>query len=95
MTIHIAAQPVRIGNLYRQCCAWCGHIFTDWDLANIAVPEGQSAEPIAWPVGGLIEVEGNRTSVVDHEDGQRIPDGWCGKPAAPEEAPSHLQLVKP
>jgi hypothetical protein len=75
--IHVAAQPVRIGQYLRQRCAWCGAVLLDYDLAGIAVPEGQDPMPGTWQCGGLIQVDGQYSSVVEHEDGAPVPADCC------------------
>lgn len=82
--VHIAAQPVTIGDqLLRQRCAWCGATLLDYDLTRIAVPAGQDPTPSTWPTGELIAVDGPWSTVVDHADGDPLPDTSCGR-LAPE-----------
>lgn len=77
MTIHIAGNDVQVGTQLRQRCAWCGAILVDYDLVRVAVPIGQDPRPATWPVGALVEVDGNASWVVEHEDGATIPAGAC------------------
>ncbi len=81
MTVHIAGADVLIGERWlRQRCSWCGAKLLDYDLAMIATPVGQDPTPATWPIGGLVRVEGNGPtvySVVDHEDGDRLPADSC------------------
>lgn len=76
--VHIAGLDVRIGSLMRQRCAWCGAILADYDLRRVMVPADDPRPPGMWPVGDLVLVDGNLTVVVDHEDGQPLPDNACG-----------------
>lgn len=87
--VHIAGHPVQVGSHLRQRCAWCGAVILDQDLARTAVqlPEDGSDPPPypTWGTGELIETHGldhsavSATWVVDHEDGQPVPDGCCAK----------------
>ena len=86
--IHIAAQPVRIGPLCRQRCAWCGFVLADHDLERVAVA-GEWEEPSderpwgplpAWPTGALIAHDGAASWVVEEEDPSGpLPAGACAK----------------
>ncbi|PRY35371.1 hypothetical protein CLV43_114289 [Umezawaea tangerina] len=73
--VHIAGMVVLIGPLVRQRCSWCGAVLVDVDKTLIAVPVGQDPTPPTWPIGGLVEIDGNMTSVVD---GERLPVNACG-----------------
>ena len=79
--MHIAGNDLRVGNLLRQRCAWCGAVLVDYDLERIAVPDGQDPTPATWPIGGLVLVDGNMTTVVavaEHMDGTQLPSNACG-----------------
>lgn len=75
--VHIAGNDVQIGNRLRQRCAWCGAVLVDYDLDRVAVPEGQDPRPATWPVAELVAVDGPASWVVEHEDGQPLPDNAC------------------
>jgi hypothetical protein len=77
--VHITGMYVRIENLLRQRCAWCGAVLIDYDLANVAVPEGQDPTPATWPVGELVRVDGPMTAVVEHTDGDSLPEDACAR----------------
>lgn len=77
--VHIAGMYVRINDLLRQRCAWCGAVLLDYDLTRIAVPEGQDPTPATWPVGELVGVDGAMSYTVAHVDGDPLPDGACGR----------------
>lgn len=77
MTIHFAGLDVRINQLLRQRCAWCGEILVDYDLERVAVPEGQDPTPAVWPVPSLVEVDGNASWVVEHDAVDELPDNTC------------------
>jgi hypothetical protein len=70
---------VTIGDvLLRQRCAWCGYLLIDYDLSRVMVPTGQEGSgPGAWPVGGLVRVDGFASYVVEHEDGAPLPIDSC------------------
>lgn len=76
---HITGMYVRIENRLRQRCAWCGAVLIDYDLVNLAVPEGQEGQPGAWPVGELVAVDGAASYVVKHVDGDPLPEDACGR----------------
>lgn len=35
--VHLAAPPVRVGDVIRQRCAWCGALIDEYDLSRTAV----------------------------------------------------------
>ncbi|GLZ36239.1 hypothetical protein Lesp02_84260 [Lentzea sp. NBRC 105346] len=75
--VHIAGLDVEIGTLLRQRCAWCGEILADYDLRNVAAPIGQDPRPATWPVGGLVAVDGNLKTAVEHHAGDPLPANAC------------------
>ncbi len=77
--IHIAGNDVQVNVQLRQRCAWCGALLIDYALDRIAVPTGTDPRPATWPPGELVAIDGGLSYVVDHEDGQPLPDGSCGK----------------
>ena len=77
--VHIAAVDVQIGSLLRQRCGWCGALLLDYDLSSIAVPIGQDERPGTWPVGSLVMTDGNAQYLVPHTDGEKLPEGSCGR----------------
>ena len=77
--VHIAGPDVTIDNQLRQRCAWCGAVLIDYALERIAVPEGQDPRPGTWPVGALVEVDGNASWIRDHVDGELLPGNACGQ----------------
>lgn len=82
--IHFAGQTLRIGDVIRQRCLWCGGLIEERDLANTAVSVGPDETPEEAIDGlysshwsGLVAVaNGVRWSVPDPDDG-RIPDRSC------------------
>lgn len=74
---HIAGLDVQVGPYLRQRCAWCGAVLSDYDLARVAVPEGQNPRPAMWEVGILVAIDGVASWVVDHEDGADLPANAC------------------
>lgn len=81
-TIHIAGFPVRVGNDFRQRCAWCGVVLIEYDYTRIAwtLPaDGSPGEPPGGvEIGLLFAVDGNCSYIVQHEDGAKLPREWCG-----------------
>lgn len=77
--VHIVGMYVRINDLLRQRCTWCGAALIDVNLANLAVPVGQDPTPGTWPVGQLVRVDGNTTVVVEHVNGDPLPEDACGR----------------
>lgn len=76
--VHIVGTVVDVGSRTRQCCAWCGTLLLDYDLTRIAVPLGQDATaPSHFPPGVLLEVDGNCKAVIEHQDGDVLPDNAC------------------
>ena len=77
--VHFAGLDIQVGQHLRQRCAWCGAVLLDYDLTRIAVPTGQDPRPSTWTVGTLVQVDGNISCEVPHEDGQQIPTNSCGQ----------------
>ncbi len=77
--VHIAAQWLQVGPFLRQRCAWCGATLIDYNLELVAVPAGQDPRPATWPAGELVAVDGNASYVLDHRDGDQLPDGACAR----------------
>lgn len=75
--IHIAGPDVQVGQHLRQRCAWCGAVLCEYALDRIAVPEGQDPRPTTWEAGALVAVAGAASWVVEHADGDQLPDGAC------------------
>lgn len=65
--VHFAGPDIRINNLLRQRCAWCGLALIDYDLDLVAVPDGQDGGPSTWPLGGLVA----------HDAADPLPDNAC------------------
>lgn len=76
---HIAGLDVQVGRYLRQRCAWCGAVLSDYDLAGVAVLEGQDPRPAMWEVGVLVAMDGCASWVVDHEDGTDLPANACAQ----------------
>lgn len=75
--IHIAGPGVQVGQHLRQRCGWCGAVLIECALDRIAVPVGQDPRPGTWGVGALVAVDGPASWVVEHADGDPLPDGAC------------------
>jgi hypothetical protein len=76
---HIAGAQVQVGSRLRQRCSWCGAVLCDYDLTRIAVLAGQDPTPGMWETGRLVEVDGNASWVVEHEEGAEIPANACAR----------------
>jgi len=76
---HIAGLDVQVGRFLRQRCAWCGAVLSDYDLALVAVLEGQNPRPAMWTVGALVAIDGAAAWVVEHEDGAELPADACAQ----------------
>lgn len=63
--VHLAGLPVRVGDVIRQRCAWCGALIDDLDLTRVAV----ALEP------GQTDDDARRMFVDD--DGNPV-RGWDG-----------------
>jgi hypothetical protein len=75
---HIAGLDVEVGPYLRQRCAWCGTVLLDYDLRNVAVQSETANKSVAtWPVGEIIERDGNMSSVLNHESGDQLPENSC------------------
>lgn len=76
---HIASEVITLnGRFMRQRCSWCGALLIDYDLASIAVPEGQDPTPSHWQPGGFVRVDGNLSMQVEAGDGQGpVPEDSC------------------
>lgn len=76
MITHIASPVITISDRYmRQRCGWCGETLLQYDLARIAVPEGQDPTPATWPVGSLVTIDGPASVAMGNVD--RLPDDAC------------------
>ncbi len=76
---HIAGAQVQAGARLRQRCSWCGAVLCDYGLTRIAVPEGQDPTPGMWETGRLVEVDGNASWIVEHEEGAELPANACAR----------------
>jgi hypothetical protein len=81
--VHIAGVDVTVGTMLRQRCAWCGAILIDIRLDRIQVPIGQDPRPATWPIGALVLVDQNLSTVVEHEDGAALPLNACTRRTEP------------
>lgn len=81
--VHIAGHDIQVGPHLRQRCAWCGGVLIDVNLSRISVPVGQEGDYPTWPTGALIEINGlggtSMTTVLEHADGDPVPDTCCAK----------------
>lgn len=78
-TTHIAGPVITIGSRKIQRCSVCGEKLGD----NLPFLQGRVAsaggppEFLSWPVGELVQFDGNRQSVLAHADGDQLPDDSC------------------
>lgn len=75
--IHIVGVDVQVGDQLRQRCSWCGAVLIDYDLTRVATIDGKP--PATFPVGELLAIEGAMAWTVDHNAGDQLPDGCCGR----------------
>lgn len=75
--IHFAGVDIQIGPLLRQRCSWCGEVLVEYNLLLTAVPEGQEGRPGTWPISSLVMVDGGLSYVVEHTDGEKLPENTC------------------
>lgn len=76
---HIAGNVITIGLRKIQRCPVRGEKLVDnIDELNgrIASPDGDVTTSF-WPVAELVQIEGNRSSVLQHVDGNNLPDDSC------------------
>jgi hypothetical protein len=76
---HIAGLQVQAGHRMRQRCGWCGTMLADYDLANVAVPEGQEGPPAMWGPGLLVRVDGSLSYTLDIGEDPDLPDDACAR----------------
>lgn len=86
-TVHVAGISLTMeGVRVIQRCALCGFKLIDTDLRKVAIPEGQEAKVPAFAPYDLVEVEGNRMSVIVAEPSRepgakpgdrKMPPGFC------------------
>lgn len=78
-TTHIAGPPVSLGDRVIQRCAVCGEKLCD--NLNCAMPmEADGSIPLfpVWPQGALVQMEGNRSSVIGNVcEGDAVPEDIC------------------
>lgn len=95
--IHIAGMAVQVGNVRRQCCAYCGEKLIDEDLELMMVAPGSSPAPAQWywEPNTLVSIEVNGsmrvTMQVRHPQGEKLPPMSCVYPGG---LPP-LKLVQP
>lgn len=80
---HIVGLDVMVGPVRRQRCGWCGVLLDQLDLTRVAWPLNPDGSdpgpPPPWPVGALMRTDGAFSSVVDHADGDQLPDDACAR----------------
>ena len=77
--VHFAGIEIQIDAKLRQRCAWCGAMLIDYDLDNIAVPEGQDPTPATWPVGALVFRDGSLAYTVKLLPDEPLPANACSR----------------
>lgn len=79
MIVHIAGPAITVDNRQRQRCSWCGALLLEYALFGMAVPVGQDVTPPRWPAGELVARDGNASWIVEHKDGDPLPDDACAR----------------
>jgi hypothetical protein len=69
---HLAGNAVIVGNYVVQRCLICGYRMDFADLDRVAVPAENGREYATYKIGGIYEVDGNRTSLVGETDRPEI-----------------------
>ena len=80
MTAHIAGHVIEVGPYLRQRCGWCGAVLIDVDVRQAMYPTSTPVEdrtPGTWETGAIVRIDGVMSSVVEHEDGEPVPDDCC------------------
>ncbi len=76
--VHIAGEPIRVGVLGRQLCAFCG---TALESANVRHLSFLGPAPkmgfSAWKVGAFVEVRGRNASHIGVLGKDELPRGGC------------------
>jgi hypothetical protein len=77
--VHIAGLALRVGNVARQRCAWCGVVLLEHDLENTfsMSSDGKPAEPGFWEQNRLVEIDGNAQWVRPEPEGSKLPVNCC------------------
>lgn len=75
--VHIVGTVIDVDTRTRQCCAWCGVVLLDGDATLGAAEAGYDPRPPGFPPGVLLLVDGNMSVVVEHIDGEPLPDNAC------------------
>lgn len=85
--VHIVGTVINVGPRTRQCCGWCGMVLINCDRTMVAAEVGQDPTPPHFPPGVLLLVDGHVSVVVEHQDGDPLPDNACAvaDPAATAE----------
>lgn len=85
--VHIVGTVIDVGSRTRQCCAWCGALLLDYDRTSGGAEADQDPEPPHFPPGVLLLVDGGMSAVIEHADGNPLPDSACAvaDPAATAE----------
>lgn len=91
-TVHITGTVVDVGSRMRQCCAWCGTILLDADSAFGAAEVGHDPRPPHFPPGALLRVDGHVSAVVEHIDGDPLPDNACVNTETRRRAPTRVRV---
>jgi hypothetical protein len=83
--VHIAGPTLRVGNVRRQRCVWCGALLEEYDLTRVSRAL-EPGEPASWEVGELVRLSGTfpraavaveATPHAEDADAFAIPDDSC------------------
>ena len=75
---HIASKPVIIDDRLIQRCGWCGEKLLD-SKGTMAPTNPDGTAPVfpTWPDGALVQVDGNRSLVIEIEEPWELPADHC------------------
>lgn len=79
---HIASRHVTIEGRTVQRCGWCGTKLLDSQGAMCAVPvefdsSSDDGRMPVWPEGAFVQVDGNRSSVIETDEANLLPEDNC------------------
>ncbi|HKY40678.1 MAG TPA: hypothetical protein VJN18_32305 [Polyangiaceae bacterium] len=83
--IHIAGEPIRVGVLGRQLCAFCGYALQSRNVRHLSfIGPAPKMGFSTWKVGALVEVREGGASHVGVLGEDPVPNGGCWESALAE-----------